>query len=90
MADSSASVPSGNLPALPRQVSGKNIPHGYVEFVMSKCKECNEFGPWTQTVRVGDRITEYNSWDVEHNKATKHREFYHLTLTRSDAQIFLL
>lgn len=78
-------------PNLPAPVRAQEVPTGSVEFVMSQCKECPEFGPWTQTIRARDgRITEYNSWDVEHNKATKHRKFYHLTLTRCDAQIFVL
>lgn len=62
--------------------------HAFVELVMSQCKECPKFGPWTMTVRNSNgRCTEHDMWDVEHNKETGHKSFYQFKLTRSNARI---
>ncbi|WP_063044992.1 hypothetical protein [Nocardia pseudovaccinii] len=57
-----------------------------VKFALLECRTCRERGP---IARADNHTAEGGMFDVDHAKATGHRNYYLFTITRNTAQVYL-
>lgn len=70
-----------NLPGIPDCAINPDEP--VMTFVYTQCRTCGERSEVTRN----DRGIDETPWQIDHVRETRHREYYHWSLTRSTGRI---